>query len=360
HLHKALYSSHNDHNYFETAHTVRRLNDLGRNNGGGGLKLYNFVDNHDVERIYTKLNNKAHFVPTHVLLYTLPGIPSVYYGSEFGMEGRKERFSDDSLRPYINLDDYKDAVKNNWCTAVVSKLGKARQQLKALAYGNYTEHTLTTRQYAFSRNCDGQNVLVTVNNDDNSAWFNLPADGIGEYVGVLSGKKIHADNGRLNVEVSGNSGEVWVPAGSIVLDGVLETESIAPYEMPQQEAPAKEAFAVEQQTVVKKAPAEKKEEPAPVKPAAPEPVTEEPKEAPAQPAFTAPVQPVKEAPKSGRILDDVEIPAGKSLQEMTVVELQKVIYEKMKKNGPVTDRMYQDIIENVYHNSLVGWANSFR
>ncbi len=103
-LHKALYSGNNDHNFFEIAHTVKRLYEMGSNNPNG-FKLYNFVDNHDVERIYTKLNNKAHFTPVHILLYTLPGIPSLYYGSEFGIEGRKEKFSDDSLRPALNLDD---------------------------------------------------------------------------------------------------------------------------------------------------------------------------------------------------------------------------------------------------------------
>ena len=110
-LHKALYSGHNDHNYFEIAHTVKYLQNM------GNLDLYNFVDNHDVERIYTKLSNKAHFTPVHILLYTLPGIPSIYYGSEFGIEGRKERSSDDSLRPALNITDYKDAVTSNPCTA---------------------------------------------------------------------------------------------------------------------------------------------------------------------------------------------------------------------------------------------------
>ena len=103
HLHKALYSGHNDHNYFEIAHTVKRIYDMGGRDTNR-FKLYNFVDNHDVERIYTKLANKAHFVPVHILLYTLPGIPSLYYGSEFGIEGRKEKYSDDSLRPALSLD----------------------------------------------------------------------------------------------------------------------------------------------------------------------------------------------------------------------------------------------------------------
>ena len=93
----------------------------------GGIKLYNFVDNHDVERIYTKLNNKAHFTPVHILMYTLPGVPSIYYGSEFGIEGKKEAYSDDSLRPALNLDDYKDAVETNPCTGLIAALGKNRK-----------------------------------------------------------------------------------------------------------------------------------------------------------------------------------------------------------------------------------------
>jgi glycosidase len=56
-----------------------------------GLKLYNFVDNHDVERIYTKLNNKQHFFPTHILMYTLPGVPLLFYGDEAGLEGYTPR-----------------------------------------------------------------------------------------------------------------------------------------------------------------------------------------------------------------------------------------------------------------------------
>ena len=88
-LHKGLYSGHNDHNYFEIAHTIRREFD---ENGGiyKGKKLYSFVDNHDVDRLASKLNVKENMIPIYALLYFLPGIPSIYYGSEFGIEGRKE------------------------------------------------------------------------------------------------------------------------------------------------------------------------------------------------------------------------------------------------------------------------------
>ncbi|MDD6010620.1 MAG: alpha-amylase family glycosyl hydrolase, partial [Lachnospiraceae bacterium] len=131
-LHKALYSGHNEHNYFEIAHTIKRLQDM---TGGRGLNLYNFTDNHDVERIASKINNKAHLYPVHILEYTLPGVPSVYYGSEFAIEGRKEKYSDDSLRPRLRYEDYKDAIRDNEFTAFLSLLGKLRLGIKSLSYG---------------------------------------------------------------------------------------------------------------------------------------------------------------------------------------------------------------------------------
>ena len=70
-MHKSIYSAHNDHNYFELAHNVRRLEAVGRD-------LYTFVDNHDEDRIASKLLNPAHLAPLYTLLFTLPGIPSIY------------------------------------------------------------------------------------------------------------------------------------------------------------------------------------------------------------------------------------------------------------------------------------------
>ena len=45
---------------------------------------------------------------------------------------------------------------------------------------------------------------------------------------------------------------------------------------------------------------------------------------------------------------------------MTVEELQAEILAKMAANGPVTDRMKQDVMENVYRDSLLNWVRSFR
>lgn len=328
-LHKALYSGHNDHNYFEIAHTVKRLYEMGGNRPEG-LKLYNFVDNHDVERIYTKLQNKAHFTPVHILLYTLPGVPSVYYGSEFGIEGKKERYSDDSIRPALNLADYANAAEENPCTKLIAALGRIRQHTKELSYGDYKELMLQNRQYAFSRTLDGKSVIVMVNNDDNGAEFSVPAGGA--YVGVLSGRKVSGD-GQLRVQIDGNSGEIWIPAEEADKD-------LAPVELePIETSPV-------QQPIVEAA--QKKES-----------MTQQS----AKPAPEEGVQMNTDGQHKAALKEETVAPVqvpDKPYEEMTVEELQQAVLQKLAKNGPVTEQMKKDVADNVYHDSLVNWVKSFR
>ena len=198
HLNKALFSGHNDHHYFEIAHTVNRLLSAGKYEMS---HLYNFVDNHDVERIHTILSNKADFFPVHVLLYTLPGIPSIYYGSEYGIDGKKERYSDASLRPYLNLNE----LEENDCIRLIRALGKIRQNEKALSYGDYWQLQLSLYQYAFARG----DIIVTVNSASENGHFDLNSQGI--YKGALSGTMIESDNGVLHIDIGAHSGEIWIP-----------------------------------------------------------------------------------------------------------------------------------------------------
>ena len=145
-LHKGLWSGHNDHNYFEIAHTMRRLQGL-----CGDTRLYTFSDNHDVERLPNKLRNRAHIRHIAILVYTLWGIPSIYYGSEFGIEGKKEWGSDWPLRPCLDLADYEGALEANPITSVYAALGRLKAAEPALTYGQPKELLLTTERYAFAR-----------------------------------------------------------------------------------------------------------------------------------------------------------------------------------------------------------------
>lgn len=288
-LHQALFSGHNDHNYFEIAHTVDRICSM-------GLRLYNFVDNHDVERIYSKLRDKAHFVPVHILLYTLPGVPSVYYGSEFGIEGRKTPGTDAPLRPALSLEQFRD----NGYAKLIAALGRLRQSNKVLSYGEYKQLHLTTTQYAFSRTCGQWDVLVAVNNAGGAVNLRLPAKA-GAYVGALSGTRAEAQNGWLHITVGGNSGDIWVPENMNDADITPVLEQL-------------------------------RQKPQPV---------------------AAPAAPQEALPTA------VAAPTGKPYEHMTVPELRQAILDKMAKNGPVTDRMRQDVMENRWRDSLLTWVKSF-
>lgn len=347
-LHKALYSGHNDHNYFEIAHTVKYLQNM------GNLDLYNFVDNHDVERIYTKLSNKAHFAPVHVLLYTLPGVPSIYYGSEFGIEGKKEKFSDDSLRPALNLKDYADAITTNPNTALIAALGKVRQHTPALSYGSYTELHLTNRQFAFARDLDGVRVIVTVNNDDNAAGMSLPAGNCAEYVGTLTGQKVSVEGGRINVTVAANSGEIWVPADTMTEDTQIKVENAAEV----QATSDTETSASAETSETKKA--EIKE--AVTKETAQDLAAQETAAAKEESACANETC-AKDADKTDETSDTAAktvADLSKAPEDMTVAELQLCILAKMATNGPVTDQMKKTVYDNIWHDSLVNWFKSFR
>lgn len=306
-LHKALYSAHNDHNYFEVAHTIKYVNDM----VGNRLKLYSFVDNHDVERIYTKLHNKSHFVPVHIMLYTLPGIPSVYYGSEFGIEGRKERDSDDSLRPELDYNDYKDAVETNPCTKLIASLGRIRQNTPALCYGDYKELELRNTCFAYSRTLDGKSVIVTVNNSDSDVQLNLACPDASEYKGALTGESVPVKDGHIQVNVPANYGEIWIPSE-------FSGESFAPIKTMKIEKASEPVKAAEKIEI-------------------PEPPT------------------VEEDNFTKKTASDL----NKPYEEMSIEELQEAILEKMRKNGPVTEYMLGTVRENTHHGSLLNWVRSF-
>ena len=352
-LHKALYSGHNDHNYFEIAHTVRRLQNMGT------LKLYNFVDNHDVERIYTKLTNKAHFAPVHVLLYTLPGVPSIYYGSEFGIEGRKEYGSDDSLRPALNIEDYKDSVKTNPCTALIAALGKVRQAVPALSYGSYDELMLTNRQFAYARDLDGTRVIVSVNNDDAPAGMHLAAGNCTAYIGALSGEKVSVQDGHINITQPANSGEIWVPDGTdlnvkpVKMETKAEnktknkTESEAKTNTENKAASETSTDAKGNQEAEPKI--ESKESKDIVTATESADAKKNTTNTEKNTAANTPVDP-----------ETITVDWSKSPESMTVPELQAAILAKLAGNGPVDAQMKKTVTDNIWHDSLVNWLKSFR
>ncbi|MCY1139933.1 alpha-amylase family protein [Actinoplanes sp. Pm04-4] len=95
-LWKAIWSSLNDGNFYELAWALKRNNEVLE----AGLPL-TFVGNHDVTRIASKLTDERHLGHALAVLFTVGGVPSIYYGDEQSFQGVKEdrEGGDDAVRP---------------------------------------------------------------------------------------------------------------------------------------------------------------------------------------------------------------------------------------------------------------------
>lgn len=179
---KGLYSSFNSMNMFEIAHSINRQ--FGRENWClyRNKHLFNFVDNHDVNRIASTLVNKEHLPLIYGLLMAMPGIPCIYYGSEWGVQGVKADGSDAQLRKCYEKPEVNELTK------LIKSMAEAHKKSSALLYGEYDVLLLTNRQYIFHRTSQDERVIVAVNADGvpYTAHFNA---GCGRAVDLITGKE---------------------------------------------------------------------------------------------------------------------------------------------------------------------------
>lgn len=188
---KGIYSSHNSENYFEINYSINRQS--GDWAIYPGLVLYNFVDNHDMNRLASTLREPRHLPLCYTLLYCMPGIPSVYYGSEYGVTGKHENNSDAALRPCLDLDTLSRTGNLELYHHIV-KLGRIRKAYPALRSGKYRTVEVRNKQLLFSRELDGKYVFVALNLEDqpSSFYFQSPTS----LVDVLTGKSIEVKDGN--------------------------------------------------------------------------------------------------------------------------------------------------------------------
>lgn len=178
---KGLWSSLNSGNLFEIAHS------LGRQFGPEpwtlyqGAHLLSFLDNHDVTRIASQLTNPKHLCLAYALLFGMPGVPCIYYGSEWGILGRKTD-GDAALRPPL------EQAEPNELTAYIAALAKARRESSALCYGSYRNVLIQSQQFIFERKTETQRILVAVNAADTPCTVHFDA-GCGQALDLISGEK---------------------------------------------------------------------------------------------------------------------------------------------------------------------------
>lgn len=177
---KGLYSSFNSMNMFEINHSL--LRQFGPENWTlyKGKHLLSFVDNHDVSRIASTLTNENHLPLIYAMMFGMPGIPCIYYGSEWGAKADK-REGDPALRACF------ESPEENELTDFISRLAKAKKESRALNYGDFRSVVLTNKQCIFERKWDGERVLVAINADSESYTAHFDA-GCGMAEELISGK----------------------------------------------------------------------------------------------------------------------------------------------------------------------------
>lgn len=178
---KGLWSSFNSMNLFEICHSLARQFGPEPWTLYKGAHLLSFLDNHDVTRIASQLTDPAHLPLAYALLFGMPGVPAVYYGSEWGMEGVKGSGTDAPLRPEV------EAPAWTGLTDYIARLAAARRQSPALCHGGYRNVVLTNRQAIFERTAGGQRVLVAINADSQPYTAHFDA-GCGRAVDLIAGQ----------------------------------------------------------------------------------------------------------------------------------------------------------------------------
>lgn len=157
---KGLYSSFNSMNMFEIAHSLHRQFGSDQWCIYRGKHLMTFVDNHDVTRLASILTNKKHIPLAYGLLMGMPGIPCLYYGSEWAEQGEKVPDNDYALRPCF------EEPKPNELTEFIKKLIRVRQESDALCNGAYKNVVIQNHQLVFERCSEKERVIVAINAAD--------------------------------------------------------------------------------------------------------------------------------------------------------------------------------------------------
>ena len=157
---KGIYSSFNSMNLFEIAHSLHRQFGPDPWCIYRGKHLVTFVDNHDVTRLASILTNDKHIPLAYGLLFGMPGIPCLYYGSEWGQPGEKEPDNDYALRPCF------ETPMPNELTEYIKQLIRIRQNSDALCNGLYKNIIIQNHQLVFERCSDTERIIVAINAAD--------------------------------------------------------------------------------------------------------------------------------------------------------------------------------------------------
>jgi len=192
---KGLYSSMNSYNLFEITHSLMRQFGPEDWTLYKNMHLLSFVENHDVSRIYTSLENKNHIKAVYALMFSMPGIPCIYYGGEAELPGDKKD-GDMALRPDLGT------IKNNEFTDYIKKLISIHNEKNAFYYGDFKSLFLNNKQCIWQRQT-GDMRLVTICNIEDAPctiYYNLGKE---RATDLISEEEISFEGGKIDIPAYG-------------------------------------------------------------------------------------------------------------------------------------------------------------
>lgn len=182
---KGIYSSFNCANFYEILYSFNRQ--FGKDPWClyTGKHLFNFIDNHDVVRIASILEDKNQLPLVYVMLLTMPGNPCIYYGSEWGIEGTKN-WNDTELRPLVEIPEW------NVLTDLIASLILIKHEHSALHNGDYTQMGINNTICVYQRENNDECLWICINmkNEAQSLYVN----GEGDFIDLMQDELLHIDH----------------------------------------------------------------------------------------------------------------------------------------------------------------------
>lgn len=172
-----------------------------------------FIDNHDMSRFSTLVNNNQSAVnQAYALLLTSRGVPTIYYRSEQYDEGTSDP---------DNRADISSFNQSTIAYQVISKLTNIRKNNQALAYGSTEERWINSDVLIFERKFGSSVALIAVNKGSSSYHIDnlcssLPSGSYDDQLdSLLSSESISVDNNGVvsSFELDGGEVGVWVYNG---------------------------------------------------------------------------------------------------------------------------------------------------
>ena len=166
-IYEQFYKAFNEKDFFILSDELER--EFGSNGIYKNNSLYIFLDNQDVNRIASNLNDFQYLVPLYIILFSLPGIPSIYYGSEYGIKGKRTPYNDCDIRipmpPFTtSIPDWAyPNINPHMLEKTIEILCDVRKSSKALINNNFKIEKVTKTFICFRRWYEDETVILGIN-----------------------------------------------------------------------------------------------------------------------------------------------------------------------------------------------------